>query len=139
MKILWTLQAMQRFASEWPITYCIALGLTLFSPNLVHPVWRRVSVNSTSKKSRCISFLFFSKSKYFSNIQIRNTLKINKHMPEMKYPIPFPTTIKCRATNIIPININAIPYNTFIHCMLAMKVLSLVIYYNGKPLFAKRE
>ena len=91
----------------------------------------------------------------------------------MKYPIPFPATIKCRAANIIPISINAIPYNTFIHCifnfiqallsyrgfgtlpnkqfcrakygsgyplpMLAMKVLSLVIYYNGKPLFAKRE
>ena len=25
-------------ASEWPITYCITLGLTLFSPSLVHPV-----------------------------------------------------------------------------------------------------
>ena len=27
---------------QHPITYCITLGLTLFSPNLVHPVWRRV-------------------------------------------------------------------------------------------------
>ena len=27
---------------QHPITYCITLGLTLFSPNLVHPVWRRM-------------------------------------------------------------------------------------------------
>ena len=27
---------------QHPITYCITLGLTLFSPSLVHPVWRRV-------------------------------------------------------------------------------------------------
>ena len=38
-------------------------------------------------------------------------------MPDMKYPIPFPATIKCRAANIIPITINAIPYKTFFHCM----------------------
>ena len=75
-------------------------------------------------------------------------------------------------TTFVPIIINAIPYNTFIHCifnfiqallsyrgfgtlpnkqfcrakygsgysfpMLAMKVLSLVIYYNGKPHCQKR-
>ena len=27
---------------QHPITYCITFGLTLFSPNLVHPVWRRM-------------------------------------------------------------------------------------------------
>ena len=27
---------------QHPITYCITLGLRLFSPSLVHPVWRRV-------------------------------------------------------------------------------------------------
>ncbi len=27
---------------QHPITYCITLGLTLFSPSLVHPVWRSV-------------------------------------------------------------------------------------------------
>ena len=27
---------------QHPITYCITLGLTLFSPSLVHPVWRKV-------------------------------------------------------------------------------------------------
>jgi hypothetical protein len=57
----------------------------------------------------------------------------------MKYPIPFPATIKCKAANIIPIIINTIPYNTFILCMLAMKVLSLVIYYNGKPHLPKES
>ena len=76
-------------------------------------------------------------------------------------------------TTFVPIIINAIPYNTFIHCifnfiqallsyrgfgtlpnkqfcrakygsgysfpMLAMKVLSLVIYYNGKPHLPKES
>lgn len=31
--------------------------------------------------------------------------------------IPSPATIKCRAANIILITINAIPYNTFFHCI----------------------
>ena len=35
------------------------------------------SVNSTGKKSRCFRFLFFSQSKYFSNIWVRNPLKID--------------------------------------------------------------
>ena len=33
--------------------------------------------NSTGKKSRCLSLLFFSQAKYFSNISIRNTFKID--------------------------------------------------------------
>ena len=39
-----------------PITYCITLGLTLFSPNLVHPVWRRVC---GCVKYRTKKFYFF--------------------------------------------------------------------------------
>ena len=41
---------------QHPITYCITLGLTLFSPNLVHPVWRRVC---GCVKYRTKKFYFF--------------------------------------------------------------------------------
>ena len=47
----------------------------------------------------------------------------------MKYPIPFPATIKCRAANIIPISINAIPYNTFIHCI--FNFIQALLSYEG--------
>ena len=49
---------------QHPITYCITLGLTLFSPNLVHPVWRRVcdeigGISSGSRFSSSASLLSF--------------------------------------------------------------------------------
>ena len=47
----------------------------------------------------------------------------------MKYPIPFPATIKCRAANIILITINAIPYNTFFHCI--FNFIQALLSYEG--------
>ena len=49
---------------QHPITYCITLGLTLFSPSLVHPVWRRVcdeigGISSGSRFSSSASLLSF--------------------------------------------------------------------------------
>ena len=51
-------------ASECPITYCMTFGLTLFSPNLVHPVWRRVcdeigGISSGSRFSSSANLLSF--------------------------------------------------------------------------------
>ena len=42
---------------QHPIIYCITLGLTLFSPSLVHPVWRRVcdEIGGISSGSWCQS------------------------------------------------------------------------------------
>ena len=87
---------------QHPITYCITLGLTLFSPSLVHPVWRRVCDEIGGISSGSLSYRGFGT------------------LPNKQF---------CRAE-----------YGSgYSFPMLAMKVLSLVIYYNGKPLFAKRE
>ena len=49
---------------QHPMTYCITLELTLFSPNLVHPVWRRVcdeigGISSGSRFSSSANLLSF--------------------------------------------------------------------------------
>ena len=48
---------------QHPITYCITFGLTLFSPNLVHPVWRRMC---GCVKYRTKKILFFSAEDYLT-------------------------------------------------------------------------
>ena len=50
----------------------------------------------------------------------------------MKLPMPFPPTIKCSATNIIPITINIIPYNTFSTVYLISSEHSSPIYLSDK-------
>ena len=58
---------------QHPITYCITLGLTLFSPSLVHPVWRRVcdeigGISSGSRFSSSASLLSFYYNIFMVNI-----------------------------------------------------------------------
>ena len=87
---------------QHPITYCITLGLTLFSPSLVHPVCRRVCDEIGGISSGSLSYRGFG------------TLP-NKQFCRAKYGSGY-----------------SFP-------MLAMKVLSLVIYYNGKPHLPKES
>ena len=72
---------------QHPITYCITLGLTLFSPSLVHPVRRRVcdeigGISSGSRFSSSASLLSFLDLIYW---QFLNLLCF--HILHTAYPI----------------------------------------------------